>query len=171
MTGATHVVLALGTLGVQSYFTGYNLTPLGMVMILFGALAPDIDGGGLVARPGKLFRPWVGRKGAAAINAPGLFISDVARDVFGHRGFLHTPFFAACMALVGIMFGLEWLIFFTWGYVTHIFGDFCTVAGIPVFGPFSWERYRLMSVRNGTLGETAVAILLIVASIIWSWIP
>jgi membrane-bound metal-dependent hydrolase YbcI (DUF457 family) len=168
MTGATHVVLALGTLGVQRYCTGLDLSPVGLAMIVVGALAPDLDGQGLIARPGRLCRRWIGRRWATLLNVPFLALSGWVRASFGHRGLLHTPFFAACLALLGAGMNLEWLIFFSWGYVTHLVGDLCTVAGIPVLGPYSWARYRILSVKTGSRGEIVVASILILVCILWA---
>ena len=169
MTGATHIVLALGTLGVQRWFTGLELTPSGIVMVVVGALAPDLDGQGLIARPGRLLTRWIGRRAAGWVNAPFLLLSGMVRSQFGHRGLLHTPFLVVCMGLIASIWQLDWMLFFAWGYSTHIVGDLCTVSGIPVFGPYRWQRYRVMSVRTGTYGEVIVAAVLIGLSVLWSW--
>jgi membrane-bound metal-dependent hydrolase YbcI (DUF457 family) len=168
MTGTAHVVLALATVSVQQHFTGLDFSPLGGLMIVIGSLAPDLDGQGLIARPGRWVRHWVGKSCAEWLSAPFLLLSSCVRSTFGHRGFLHTPFWVVCMSLFGCAMGLEWLVFLSWGYATHIFGDLCTVAGVPLLGPLSWRRYRILRIRTGSVGELVVVLGVFVLSLLWS---
>jgi membrane-bound metal-dependent hydrolase YbcI (DUF457 family) len=70
--------------------------------------------------------------------------------------------------LLGYVLDREWLAFFSWGYATHIIGDLCTVAGIPLLGPFSWRRYRILRVRNGSFGEKAVTAAVIIMAVLYA---
>ena len=168
MTGTTHVVLAVATFGVQQYFTGIGLHPWGACMIVIGALAPDIDGQGIIVRPGRWFVLLVGKSIASWLSYPTLALSAAVEAAFGHRGLLHTPFFLGCLAVTAYVMQYEWLTFLSWGYATHIIGDLCTVAGIPLLGPFSWKRFRILGVRNGSFGERAVRMLVVIMAVLWA---
>lgn len=166
MTAATHVLVALASVGLERYFTGVAPSFFSLPVIILGSLAPDIDNAGAIVRWGRWVRPLVGRTVAGAIDAPLLAISAVVRAIFGHRGFLHTPIFCALLFVAGTVLGWEWLIHFAWGYATHIAIDCCTVSGVPLLGPFNKGRFSILPIRTGSMGEwVAVGTVLTVLAV------
>ena len=107
----------------------------------FGGIAPDFD---------TIFIAWIG------FLAPFLF-------VFSHRGITHTFIFAAAAStlflfiisrehinsFIGKIIRRDISVEFTWktvgiayfGALTHLFLDFLTSKGIPLFYPFTLERF------------------------------
>ncbi len=161
MTGATHVLVAAATVGLQHHVTGLAPTPWGIVLILVGSLLPDLDGQGTITRPGRWIRRWVWRGWARALDSCVLSLSRWIRSCLGHRGFLHTPICLVLMSTCGVAWGWNWLVFLSWGYATHLAVDLCTVRGIPLFGPLSRKRYRIMAIRTGSPMEAAFALILV----------
>ena len=166
MTAATHVLVALASVGLERNFTGVFPSLFSLPLIVLGSLAPDIDNQGAIVRWGRWLQPWVGKRIARAIEAPLLALSGVVRSIFGHRGFLHTPIFCALLFAAGITLECEWLIHFAWGYATHIAADCCTVSGVPLLGPFTKGRVSILPIRTGSVGElVAVGTVLTVLAV------
>jgi len=169
MTAATHVLVALASVGLERCFTGLAPSLLSLPIIVLGSLAPDVDNQGAIVRWGRWLEPWVGESIASMIEAPLLALSDITRSVFGHRGFLHTPIFCAILFTAGGVLKWEWLIHFAWGYATHIAADCCTVSGVPLLGPFDNRRVSILPIRTGSMGELVVvgAVLVVLALTTW----
>jgi len=174
MTGPTHVAIALAaTLAVAA--TGQIPTPdaLGWVAVVVGSLAPDIDGGGTIARPGSLFGKLLPRWLARTLDKIGLTLSRVIRAVLGHRNATHWPVWAAVLIDVG--FGLQkpWLMWLGWGYLWHIMGDFATVSGVPLLGPLITKDIKWSPIRTGTWPEWVISFCLwgVIFYYGWAYIP
>lgn len=153
MTAATHVLVALASVGLERSFTGLAPSLFSLPWIVLGSLAPDIDNQGAIVRWSCWLRPLVGKPIARAIEAPLLALSGFIRSIFGHRGLFHTPIFCALLFAAGTVLKWEWLIHFAWGYATHIGADCCTVSGVPLLGPFSKRRFSILPIRTGSVGE------------------
>ena len=153
MTAATHVVVALASISIYESYFGGNASLLSLPVIVLGSLAPDIDNSGAIVRWRRWIKPFVGNLLADAIERALLGVSEVVRSIFGHRGFLHTPVFCSLLFAAGAVTGWEWVTHFAWGYATHLAADMCTVAGIPLLGPFRRERVSLLPIRTGSAGE------------------
>jgi len=157
MTGPTHVAIAtVATIGLAAA-GGPTPAGLGWLAVIIGSLAPDIDGGGYIARPGSLLGRLLPRWVARLLDAIGMTISNVVRSIFGHRGALHWPVWGMILMLLGVNSGQLWLAWFGWGYVWHILGDFCTVSGVPLLGPLSTKDIKWSPIRTGTWGEALVS--------------
>lgn len=169
MTAATHVIVALASVGLECSFTGLAPSLCSLPFIVLGSLAPDIDNQGAIVRWSFWLRPWVGKTMARGIEAPVLALSGVIRSVFGHRGFLHTPIACALLFAAGTVLDYEWLIHFAWGYATHIAADCCTVSGVPLLGPFSKRRVSILPIRTGSVGELVAVgtVLTVLALTTW----
>lgn len=169
MTAATHVLVALATVGLERSVTGLAPSLYSLPLIVVGALAPDIDNKGAIVRWSRWLQPWVGKTAARAIEAPVLALSGIIRSLFGHRGFLHTPIFCALLFAAGAVLEWEWLIHFAWGYATHLATDCCTVSGVPLLGPFSKVRVSVLPIRTGSVGELIAvgAVLIVFALTTW----
>ena len=177
MQGHTHIGLALAlTYGVLLP-VGFDLgaavyepsNPFGLssphpiatgLAVVLGALAPDLDhSGSIIARPGNLLRPILPRYVRKALNLGGQVVSRGIGLVSPHRGVLHYPLTAIGLGVIGITIHSPLMTWFSWGYVTHLLGDFCTVKGIPVFGPFSRRGVDWSPIRTGGLIEGLLSLV------------
>ena len=119
----------------------YSIIAVSILASEAGALIPDID------EPNS----FVGKKVR--------FLSKGLKVVFGHRGIIHTPIFLGIL-LVGFYFLYSHIpisfqqysilacINFAVGYISHLFLDMLTPAGIMVFYPFSKNRFRFMALKG-----------------------
>lgn len=128
--------------------------------LVIGSLAPDIDGGGTIARPSKFLPDIIPGWLQKALDGVGLKIARAVQAVFGHRGGLHWPIWAGLMIWAGGRYDLDWLIWFGAGYLLHIAGDLITVAGVPLLGPISPKRISLFPMRTGGRLEIAISFVL-----------
>lgn len=93
-----------------------------------------------------------------------------------HRGITHTPFLAMIL-MIGLlllypmipasiqayyfMFALG---LFT-GILNHIFLDALTVKGVPLFGPITYKKYRLLKLRTNRDEWLASGLMIILAGL------
>jgi membrane-bound metal-dependent hydrolase YbcI (DUF457 family) len=173
MTAPTHILTGLASVIVVGHFTGVTPDGVGLLAFLTGSLAPDIDGEGVITRPGTILRELIGRGPAVVIDAVFEFIAAVVQFLFGHRGFIHSPLIAICLLLGGWPGGMSWLVCFGAGYAAHLLGDALTTGGIPMLSPFSSERISLSDMDTGSPEEFAVAcaLLVFVCGFGWSLLP
>lgn len=135
-----------------------------IIMSVVGSLLPDLD------HPSST----LGRKFK--------FISYPLSSVFGHRGFIHSPFFCLLIGLLmqffydkvpveyqHIYLGMSLGVFV--GYLSHLALDFLTVSGIPLLSPISKKKYRLMKLKSGRHESIVMGTLAVVAtaSICLNW--
>lgn len=174
-----------------------------MATSAIGALVPDID------HPQSKAGKKIG------------FLSSWISKGFGHRGLIHSPFFALLLLFVALLTyplmipflkiwywiggllvllsfkkimrgrkksGLDWIgwgiaLFVLWsltpeiepylqpmylygmvgffvGYLSHLFLDALTVAGVPLFAPISQKKYRLLKLKTGRHEKIATFILI-----------
>lgn len=169
MTGPTHVITGLATVVAISRLSSVTPSAVELLALIFGVLAPDIDGGGVITRPGKVLRQLVGRVLADVIDFLFGIVVALVSVLFSHRGFLHSPAFAV------VVFGLAWAsgeplaIWFSVGYAVHLVGDVFTAGGIPIGSPFSTRTLSLGGLRTGSLGEFAIAVVLLVFTCLFGW--
>ena len=159
MTGPTHVAIALaGGLALHSAGMGPEGTGA-WVALSVGSLAPDIDNGGAIARPGSLIKllpgpiKWI-------LNKVGLFISAVIRAIFGHRTVTHWPVWGFLLIFFGFSLGKLWLVWLGAGWLFHILGDLLTVSGVPLLGPVWTKDIKFSPLRTGSAGEFVIALAL-----------
>lgn len=126
-----------------------------MTGAVLGSLLPDIDHR----------KSWIGHK------LP--FIASILSGLFKHRGFLHTPLF------IFIMWGFLSYAIPIWlggsrelyeatlfckglipGMLSHLILDTLNVQGIMWFWPVSKQRWHILPIRTGSLGEALVCVAL-----------
>ncbi|GDX40758.1 hypothetical protein LBMAG21_10500 [Armatimonadota bacterium] len=138
MLSRTHILIGVSTLWglavIPDALTRDNVALLAGVAT-FGALLPDLDAveSKIKSLSIKGVRPF----------AP---FADMANQVWGHRGFLHSPLALGLLGLVLIpsIWWLDWQVpFALWlGYGSHLMADACTRTGIPG-SPFTKRLFLL----------------------------
>lgn len=173
MTGPTHVAIALAATLAATSAAGQPPGALGWAALVVGSLAPDIDGGGTIARPGSLFGKLLPRWLARLLDKIGLTISRVIRAILGHRNATHWPVWAALFMVLGYRLGLPWLVWFGWGYLWHILADFCTRAGVPLFGPLYTKDIKWSPIKTGSWVEWVIsfATWIVIFYYGWAYVP
>jgi inner membrane protein len=169
MTAPTHIVTGLATVVVVGLVTGMTPDAVSLMAIVFGSLAPDIDGTGVITRPGTILRQLIGRGPANLLDAVFEFISAVVNLLFGHRGFIHSPLLAFSIFGLGGYLSKPWLEWFGIGYATHLLGDALTVGGIPIWSPFSSRRVSLSDMRTGSRQEYVFAVVMLMLTCVFGW--
>ena len=169
MTGPTHVLIALAGAAATGHLTGSVPSGGAIIFIILGALAPDLDGGGSITRPGRIFQSLLGHRLAKLIDVLIQVISGVVQVIFGHRGFIHSPFLGLLFMAGGWLAGLPMLFWFGWGYIWHLAGDFLTPAGIPLLAPISLKRFHGANIVTGSMTEKLLSILLLVVTVLLGW--
>lgn len=78
-------------------------------------------------------------------------ISNPINKLFGHRGFIHSPLFVFALGYLLKTLNCPNLILysFIFGCTNHLFLDYFTQGGIPLFYPLSKKRYRLSKKKSG----------------------
>lgn len=126
----TGIVLSLSFMKITG---DTSLVPLAVASI--GSLIPDID------------EP----RSKAGQKVP--VVSGFLKSTLGHRGGTHSFFmmFIFTLLFIGLLyyfkFPLYLFIYFVLGYVSHLFMDLLTVAGVPLFWPFSKVRFRISNIK------------------------
>ena len=118
MTAPTHIVTGLATVVVVGRVTGVTPDAVSLMAVIFGSLAPDIDGTGVITRPGTILRQLIGRGPANLLDAVFELIAAAVHFFFGHRGFVHSPLLAFGIFGLGVYLGKPWLEWFGIGYPT-----------------------------------------------------
>lgn len=117
-----------------------HLFYIGLFVCLFGSLLPDLD------------HP------ESKLGSKVPFISYPIAGIFGHRGITHS-----LLAITTIAWAMKTYIFtnnttglyllFMWplaiGYLSHLFADLFSYAGIPLFYPFRF-KLRIPAFSSGT---------------------
>jgi inner membrane protein len=169
MTAPSHIVTGLATVVVVGRVTGVTPDAVGLLAFLLGSLAPDIDGEGVITRPGTILRNLVGRGIANLIDAVFEIVPKFVNLLFGHRGFIHSPLLAFSIFALGGYLGMPWLEWLGIGYASHLLGDAVTAGGIPMLSPFSSDRISLSDMRTGSTREFGVAVALFVFTCVFGW--
>jgi inner membrane protein len=137
----THLMFSVATYFLLSYYIAMPLYVL--MFILLSTVFVDID-----ARNSKAGNHWYLR--------PLQFLTK-------HRGLVHSLFLAFLISL-SIGFFNQWAGFgFFAGYVSHLFLDCFTLAGIKLFWPFSWKIKGF--IKSGGIIEQIIFVLLLLGNI------
>lgn len=139
---------------------GLPETSLTWLALALGGLAPDLDGGGTIARPSNFLPKITPKPVLIILDQIGLTISKLVQSGLGHRGGLHWPLWGAALIFAGAYYAMPWLYWFGVGYLFHIAGDALTVAGVPLLGPVSQRKVSLFPMRTGSKLESGIAVLL-----------
>ena len=117
-----------------------HLFYVGLFVCLFGSLLPDLD------------------HTESKFGSKVPFISYPISAIFGHRGITHS-----LLAITAIAWAMKTYIFtgngstglyvlFMWplaiGYLSHLFADLFSYAGIPLFYPFRY-KFRIPALSSG----------------------
>jgi membrane-bound metal-dependent hydrolase YbcI (DUF457 family) len=162
MTGPSHLVVGLGAVVFIGQVGGATPNILNFFLVFVGALAPDIDGGGLVTSPSKILKFFIPRFIGKILDAIVGTLGRVVGGTFGHRGFFHWPILAQLMIVGGILGNVDPLIWFGIGYLSHILADFCTVGGVPLFAPLTTKKLSLKLMVTGSPTEAATVVAILV---------
>ena len=173
VTAPTHILIGFSGVVFCGHAAGLSPGPLGLFAVIVGSLAPDIDGNGSIRRPCFLIKPFVGWRVANALDGIVELSTSFVGLLLGHRGFLHAPLLGLALLAAGGISDGGWLYWFGLGYALHTYGDYMTVAGIPVFSPFSRRTYSGSNLRVGSRAETLLTLLLapVVCIAGWSLLP
>lgn len=86
-------------------------------------------------------------------------ISHITNKTFGHRGFIHSPLslliYTLSVMLLSVKFdGFAQILYYQFamgsslGFFSHLLLDSLTVGGIPLFFPFTNEKYHIASFKT-----------------------
>jgi inner membrane protein len=153
--GGTCAGLVATGLALQEPFSKEKLIVAGMVVAgsMIGSLNPDID------------------HKNSTISKKHKIISWIMRHIFEHRGFTHAPIIQAVIIFAMLYWGrnfggtigysyLGFVVGLGVGIFSHIFLDWLTVAGVPLFYPFTKKKFHLLELKtNKHSGGTAVVII------------
>lgn len=152
MTIKSHLTYGL-LIGAAVSITMPNTIPVKIGLIgvsAISALLPDVD----------LPTTKVGRK---------LWIvSNIINKLFGHRGFIHSPFFCIAIAFIlkqKCIIPYVWLAFAV-GYGSHIFLDLFNGPGIPLLYPLSKKRYHFAKIKTKDKSEYKYCIAISIITVL-----
>jgi len=158
MRGKTHIALAIA---IPVALNVIPASPESWAGLVVGALLPDIDTRGAIARPvSTFFSKLLPQPLTAALDRIGLTIARWAQHLLGHRGVLHYPLWGFLLIWSGIALAQPWVQWLGCGYILHIIGDSLTPSGAPIFGPIFQRPIHLASIKTGSSTETALALSL-----------
>ena len=167
MLGKTHKLggfctgIIVSTAYLNNNFTTHNLEMAGLFIAgcTLGAMIPDID-----------------HKGSTISNKnlANKLISNIV-SLFGHRGITHSPFLYILLTFIinlickdlnnkNIFFIYIFLMGCMIGAFSHLFLDFLTKGGIPLFFPISKRKYHLLPLKTGKC-DSFICFLLIIGTI------
>lgn len=143
--GSTHLLAAITA---SSFIMGPDISTITISAV--GGLAPDID------HPSSV----IGRK------MP--IIPEIFHIFFGHRTLTHSLLGLLAVSLFlhfkNPVWGQAWLI----GYGSHLFLDFMTVSGVPLFWPFS-KSYGLNLTSTGGVLDRLIMVSLVLVNSLTVW--
>jgi inner membrane protein len=135
----SHIVASLCLGAAVAAHTSLSFTASYTAGVVIGSLLPDID------EP----KSYVGRRSMG--------MSNKVKEAFGHRGMTHSLLVWGVIALV-----ISWespslfAVGLVLGYLFHIFEDFLSVQGVPLFWPFTAKRFKIPIYRTGNFVEKAL---------------
>ena len=158
MTGPSHIVLALASSVALSRATGFIPSPVEVLILCLGALLPDIDGNGVITRPGTILKNFLGKTLSQLVDALVAPLALIIRLLFGHRGITHSLVVPCLIFCLEILISKDhWLSF---GYLTHIVGDLMTPKGVPLFSPLLKSNFSLKIFKTGSALEWSIVLIL-----------
>lgn len=145
MKGKSHIILAANVGATALIFLSPNDLNHSIELMSFsilGGLFPDIDLP--QSTLGKITRP----------------ISTLLNRLFKHRGFIHSPLFAAiiCFLLYKYL-NYYYFLGFLLGIMSHLISDTMTKGGIPWLYPFKKKKYNLTNIESGNKFETPLVLI------------
>ena len=169
MTAPTHIISGLAGVVLLSNASGETPQAIDLLAVVIGTLLPDIEGNGVITRPGKVLRQLIGRALGDLLDLVMGIAAFALRAVFGHRGFLHSFAMPLILFLGSIAYSNTWLGWLSFGYAIHLLGDIVTVAGIPALSPIFKTRFSIPLFKTGSAVEFACATLLLGFTVTSGW--
>ena len=160
MTGPTHILIGISSGIGFSYATSISPSLAQLLLLVIGSIAPDIDGNGMITRPGKRLKKVLPSILSKILDLIFINFGRLVNLLFGHRGFTHWPILAIGVIAYSMVNSHPLLFWFGLGYLSHILGDFLTTEGVPMLAPISKKRFNLTEMKTGSTAEIIVAILL-----------
>lgn len=158
MKGPTHI---LGAVSVGAVLANYFDTPfssLPWVVIVISSILPDIDEpSSTISNPSKFIKKGIPRPILEFLDLVVWIIALPIRLFTSHRGVTHSLLIT--LLLSGLIFNIckSYLIWFFLGYFSHLFLDFLTPMGIPIFWPISDKKFSLKLIKTGSIPEFFLA--------------
>lgn len=165
MLAPTHLVFGLSLTVGFCHMLDVRPEPTELVLIFAGSLLPDIDGGGVISKPGSILSRFLNRPLRVLLDRIGAIISSIVRSICRHRGFFHWPIVGIAIVAYGLYVSKDWIFWLGFGYLTHLLGDALTREGIPVFAPFSRKSYSVSLFTTGSKTEAFICISLLLVSL------
>lgn len=147
------VLLGIASMSPVSAILQVDISPLStvgavyMVSSMAGSLFPDLDHrGSYLSRRMKLS-------------------SMIISNMFSHRGATHSPILLTIGTTIAYLLSKLYYIgelsiiiatAFLLGALSHVFLDWFTKGGVPMFMPISKKKYSLLKMSSGKAGEKIV---------------
>lgn len=161
MLARSHILCAIAGLIAVHAATGAAPSAIEVGVYLVGSIAPDIDGDGVITRPGRYIPTRLGRLLHTPVDVLSRGCARIIQFFVSHRGLCHWPVIAAALFAAGLQFQSLYLTWFAAGYSIHLACDFITVGGIPLFAPLSYRRRSLGLLRTGSLMEALFSLAML----------
>lgn len=155
MTASSHVSVGILSWAVYESLTGgvlANYEVYFYFLAALGSLLPDID------HP----QSWIGSRFVP--------ISFPIWAVFGHRGITHSLIAIVSLVLIlafyqqsMVIAGYDWLLPLMIGYLSHLFADYLSNSGIPLFYPSKRKFRAPITVQTGGVSEYLLVYAMVVA--------
>ena len=86
MTAPTHVSFGILLAILIAKFLGIIFSPASFLCLVLGSVFPDIDGGGVITRPGSVLKRFLTKPFVFVFDLFGQAVGKVLRKTTGHRG-------------------------------------------------------------------------------------
>ena len=170
MKGTTHLVIALSSGMALSSLLKIPPKEIPWIVLLLGALAPDLDEDeSTIAKPSKFLCHLLPKTLCDLLDSIGTGTSKLLKLLFGHRGFFHWPILAILIMALGYRYDIYWLSWFGFGYLTHVIADACTVTGVPLYAPIRQGTVQWSSLKTGSWGEKIIVLCCGLFIVFWGW--
>lgn len=155
MQSSSHLTIGAITATICSKYEIINSDSIDILLLILGSILPDID------HPRSI------------VGSRAWFISKSISRSFGHRGITHSFLGMALVFLPLHLFNLpdQYIVSLMIGYLTHLFADWLTPAGIPLLYPAKIKFRSPVTVVTGGNGERLIVWLLTVSflGLVLSW--
>jgi inner membrane protein len=158
MRGQTHVMIALAGASIVPLFTSnYQFKDIPWWIIFIASILPDIDEEkSLISNPSKVLSKIIGKNFSSVIDVFIKILRLPIRIFSKHRGITHSIFWLLLCSIGIFYINQSLLIWFIWGYFSHLLADFITPLGIPAFWPISKSNFKLPLCKTGSLRESMI---------------
>ena len=160
MRGNTHVMIALGSAAAVSTLTDLPFKEVPWFFVFFMSLLPDIDEpSSNASRPGTLFLSFAPKAIREVFDLIAKIILFPFRLFTAHRGITHAPLFFFLIGSAISFYSIKYSVWYFIAYGSHLFADYLTMMGIPLFWPFLTRNYSLKVCKTGSLFELFILFL------------